>query len=115
VAHSVLEMLSQRIYALALGYEDLNDHDQLRNDPVFAVLSGRAEVERPLAGKSTLNRHTRLGNPGETYGPSSPTPRGPHFEPCKQTGGLENSSGHPLRALLPHPGSRRCGGKPDGR
>ncbi len=56
VAHSVREMLAQRIYALALGYEDLNDHEQLRNDPVFAVLSGRAEVERPLAGKSTLNR-----------------------------------------------------------
>jgi hypothetical protein len=56
VAHSVREMLAQRIYALALGYEDLNDHEQLRNDPVFAVLSGREEVERPLAGKSTLNR-----------------------------------------------------------
>jgi hypothetical protein len=56
VEHSVLEMLSQRIYGLALGYEDLNDHEQLRNDPVFAVLAGREEVEQPLAGKSTLNR-----------------------------------------------------------
>lgn len=56
VEHSVLEMLSQRIYGLALGYEDLNDHEQLRKDPVFGVLSGREELETPLAGKSTLNR-----------------------------------------------------------
>ncbi|MEO8127101.1 MAG: IS1380 family transposase [Bryobacteraceae bacterium] len=56
VEHSVLEMISQRIYGLALGYEDLNDHDQLRKDPVFAILAGRAEVAEPLAGKSTLNR-----------------------------------------------------------
>jgi hypothetical protein len=56
IEHSVLEMLSQRIYGLALGYEDLNDHEQLRKDPLFGVLVGREEVERPLAGKSTLNR-----------------------------------------------------------
>lgn len=56
VEHSVLEMLSQRIYGLALGYEDLNDHEQLRKDPVFGVLAGKEEVEAPLAGKSTLNR-----------------------------------------------------------
>jgi hypothetical protein len=56
VEHSVLEMISQRIYGLALGYEDLNDHDQLRKDPVFAILAGRAEMAEPLAGKSTLNR-----------------------------------------------------------
>ena len=43
VEHSVLEMLSQRVYGLALGYEDLNDHEQLRNDPVFGILAGRAE------------------------------------------------------------------------
>jgi Transposase DDE domain group 1 len=56
VEHSVLEMLSQRIYGLALGYEDLNDHEQLRNDPVFGVLAGRQDLDAPLAGKSTLNR-----------------------------------------------------------
>jgi len=56
VKHSVLEMLSQRIYGLALGYEDVNDHDQLRTDPVFGILAGREELEQPLAGKSTLNR-----------------------------------------------------------
>jgi hypothetical protein len=56
VEHSILEMLSQRIYGLALGYEDLNDHEQLRQDPVFGVLAGRQELDAPLAGKSTLNR-----------------------------------------------------------
>jgi hypothetical protein len=56
VEHSILEMLSQRIYGLALGYEDINDHEQLRRDPVFGILAGRKELEEPLAGKSTLNR-----------------------------------------------------------
>jgi hypothetical protein len=56
VEHSVLEMLSQRIYGLALGYEDINDHEQLRTDPVFGILAGRNKLEEPLAGKSTLNR-----------------------------------------------------------
>jgi hypothetical protein len=55
VEHSMAEMLSQRIYGLALGYEDINDHEQLRRDPVFGILAGRDELE-PLAGKSTLNR-----------------------------------------------------------
>jgi hypothetical protein len=56
VEHSILEMLSQRVYGLALGYEDINDHEQLRRDPVFGILAGRDELEEPLAGKSTLNR-----------------------------------------------------------
>ena len=56
IKHSIVEMLSQRIYGLALGYEDINDHEQLRNDPVFGILAGREDLEEPLAGKSTLNR-----------------------------------------------------------
>jgi hypothetical protein len=56
VEHSVSEMLCQRVYGIALGYEDLNDHEQLRRDPVFGILAGREELEKPLAGKSTLNR-----------------------------------------------------------
>jgi len=55
--HSVRELVSQRVYGLALGYEDLTDHDQLREDPLLAVLSGKRRVgEEALAGKSTLNR-----------------------------------------------------------
>ena len=57
VQHSVQELVSQRVYGLALGYEDLNDHEQLRHDPLLRVMAGKREVEdRPLAGKSTLNR-----------------------------------------------------------
>jgi hypothetical protein len=56
VTHSVARLLRQRVYGLALGYEDLNDHDQLRRDPLFAVLAEAADLAAPLAGKSTLNR-----------------------------------------------------------
>src|SRR5580658_7362376 len=56
VKHSVQEMLSQRIYGLALGYEDINGHELLRTDPLFGVLAGREEAGEALAGKSTLNR-----------------------------------------------------------
>jgi hypothetical protein len=56
VEHSPGEMLAQRIYGLALGYEDLNDHEQLRTDPVFGILAGKRDLTEPLAGKSTLNR-----------------------------------------------------------
>lgn len=56
VTHKLGEMLSQRIYGLALGYEDLNDHEQLRHDPLMGLLAGRRRLEDPLAGKSTLNR-----------------------------------------------------------
>ena len=72
--HSVENLLAQRIYALALGYEDLNDHDELRNDAALAVLVGKEDPEgkkrlhrrdrgKALAGKSTLNR-LELGSPG---------------------------------------------------
>lgn len=57
IEHSVEQMLRQRVYGLALGYEDLNDHEQLRKDPLLAMLAGKAEPGTELlAGKSTLNR-----------------------------------------------------------
>jgi hypothetical protein len=56
IQHSVAEMISQRVSALALGYEDLNDHEQLRLDPVLKLLAGQEDLHQPLAGKSTLNR-----------------------------------------------------------
>jgi hypothetical protein len=60
VEHSVRAMLAQRVFGIALGYEDLIDHDQLRHDPVLAPLAGKLTARRkrcaPLAGKSTLNR-----------------------------------------------------------
>ena len=60
VEHSVARLVGQRVFGLALGYEDLIDHDELRHDPVMAVLAGKLAAKRadcaPLAGKSTLNR-----------------------------------------------------------
>jgi Transposase DDE domain group 1 len=57
ISHRVPELVAQRVYGLALGYEDLSDHDQLREDPLLAVLSGKPGIgTEPLAGKSTLNR-----------------------------------------------------------
>jgi Transposase DDE domain group 1 len=60
VEHSVAAMVAQRVFGIALGYEDLVDHDQLRHDPVLAALAGKLTARRkrcaPLAGKSTLNR-----------------------------------------------------------
>jgi Transposase DDE domain group 1 len=67
VEHTVYELIAQRVYALALGYEDLNDHDALRHDPLLAAMVGKLDPEgsnrsrkrdlgKSLAGKSTLNR-----------------------------------------------------------
>lgn len=62
IEHSVEQMVRQRVYGLALGYEDLNDHEQLRQDPLLQLLAGKREPgAEPLAGKSTLNR-MELGN-----------------------------------------------------
>jgi len=60
IEHEVRTLVGQRVYGLALGYEDLNDHDHLRHDPLLAVLLGKLSAKRsdcaPIAGKSTLNR-----------------------------------------------------------
>ena len=77
IEHELSEMLAQRIYGLALGYEDLNDHEELRNDPLLGMLAGRRELDAPLAGKSTLNRLelTPQGSPcAERYNKISYSP-----------------------------------------
>ena len=67
IEHTVEQLIRQRVFALALGYEDLNDHDELSHDPLLATVVGKCEPtgqarrsrldrDRPLAGKSTLNR-----------------------------------------------------------
>jgi hypothetical protein len=69
IEHEVKTLVGQRVFALALGYEDLVDHDELRHDPTMAVLAGKLAARRkdcaPLAGKSTLNR-LELGGPEPT-------------------------------------------------
>jgi hypothetical protein len=73
VDHGIRQMVAQRVYGLCLGYEDINDHEQLRYDPVFATLCDQADVEgkrrlrsedlgKALAGKSTLNRLETAGD-----------------------------------------------------
>ena len=68
--HTVEELLAQRVYGIALGYEDINDHEDLRQDPLLAILVGKLDPTgksrvrardqgKPLAGKSTLNRLER--------------------------------------------------------
>jgi Transposase DDE domain group 1 len=56
IEHQLWELLAQRIYGLALGYEDLNDHEELRRDPLLALMAGKRNLQEPLAGKSTSNR-----------------------------------------------------------
>jgi hypothetical protein len=60
IEHAVATLVGQRVFAIALGYEDLNDHDELRHDPIFSVLAGKLTARRQdcaaVAGKSTLNR-----------------------------------------------------------
>ncbi len=80
IEHAITTLVGQRVFGIALGYEDLVDHDQLRHDPVLAVLAGKLTARRsdcaPLAGKSTLNRlehapsgapsrHHRIGHDGQ--------------------------------------------------
>jgi hypothetical protein len=65
VEHEIATLVGQRVFGIALGYEDLVDHDELRHDPTMAVLAGKLSARRkdcaPLAGKSTLNRLERGG------------------------------------------------------
>src|SRR4029453_5659075 len=60
IEHAVVTLVGQRVFGIALGYEDLNDHDDLRHDPVMAGLAGKLEGGRKecraVAGKPTLNR-----------------------------------------------------------
>jgi hypothetical protein len=69
IEHEIATLVGQRVFGLALGYEDVLDHDQLRHDPAMAVLAGKLAARRsacaPLAGKSTLNRleHAPAGEP----------------------------------------------------
>jgi Transposase DDE domain group 1 len=61
IEHTVRTLIGQRVFGIALGYEDLNDHESLRHDPVFGALLGKLAAKRrsdcaALAGKSTLNR-----------------------------------------------------------
>ena len=89
IEHSVEALIKQRVYGLCLGYEDLNDHDELCRDRLFALLCDRddltgefrrrgADQGKPLAGKSTLNRleRTPLEGPKGRYKKTVADPAG---------------------------------------
>jgi hypothetical protein len=71
VEHELATLVGQRVFGIALGHEDLIDHDQLRHDPALAVLAGKLEARRagctPLAGKSTLNWPAPIGWSGGIF------------------------------------------------
>jgi hypothetical protein len=73
IEHTVRTLTGQRLFAIALGYEDLNDHDKLRHDPVMAVLAGKLKARRqdcaPVAGKSTLSRLEHAPEEGMAFAP----------------------------------------------
>jgi hypothetical protein len=60
IEHSVQELLSQRIYGLVLGYENLNDHDHLRRDPVHGLICGKRDPVRPFVGDLTKGKRARI-------------------------------------------------------
>jgi hypothetical protein len=74
IEHRLATLIGQRLFAIALGYEDLNDHDQLRHDPVMAVLAGKLKARRKqcaaVAGKSTLSRLEHAPEEGPAYAPA---------------------------------------------
>ena len=100
VEHSVATLIGQRVFGIALGYEDLNDHDELRHDPLMAVLAGKLEawrerlragggqVDAEPAGTVARDRHALSQDqprPGGDRGPvRRPLPRGARRGPPKQ-------------------------------
>lgn len=63
--HSLLEMVRQRVLGIVAGYEDANDHDQLRSDPVFKLIAERLPEDNPLASQPTLSRFENHVTPSE--------------------------------------------------
>jgi hypothetical protein len=74
IEHTKETLVGQRVLGIALGYEDLNDHDTLRHDPIMGVLAGKLKAKRkrcaPVAGKSTLNRLEHAPPEGPALAPS---------------------------------------------
>jgi len=74
IEHRIETLIGQRVIGIALGHEDLNDHDELRHDPIMAVLAGKLQAQRkacpPVAGKSTLSRLEHAPAEGEALAPA---------------------------------------------
>src|SRR2546421_298823 len=105
VEHSVSTLVGQRIFGIALGYEDLNDHDELRHDPVMAMLAGKLEARRAelAAGGGENKPHPPRAGPGPGERPSQ---KAPHTTPPPR--GLAAGGDHPGGRL------RLCARRGDG-
>ena len=123
VQHKVSELLRQRIGALALGYEDLNDHDRLRHDPLHALMAGKADVlgedrlcqedkGKALAAHSTLNCRASSSNRCRTGISCSASPRcsartSATTAICSKTSAASPTSANRVSAHEPGPARRR--------
>ena len=116
VEHSVATLIGQGVYGIALGYADLNDHDELRHDPLMAVLAGKLEARRedcaPVAGKSTLNRLELSRETPTKYRKIAHEPAA--IEACSSTCCSRRTTGRPSRSSSTStPPTTRC--TPSGR
>ena len=62
VEHLVATLVGQRVFGIALGYEDINDHDELRHDPIMAVLAGKSTLNRLELSRETATRYHKIGH-----------------------------------------------------
>ena len=112
IEHEVATLVGQRVFGIALGYEDLNDHDELRHDPLMAVLAGKLEARRedcaPVAGKSTLNR-LELSRARADALPQDQPRSGGDRERCSSTCSWRRTRGRPSRSSsISMPPTIRC-------
>ena len=104
MVHDVATLVGQRVFGIALGYEDLIDHDELRHDPALGVVLGRLERRRsgcaPLAGKSTLNRLEHA--PTGAHRPRRNPPRQSHMRIDPPQAPQDRRPGPAQRKAYPH-------------
>ena len=122
VCHDVATLVGQRVFGIALGYEDLIDHDDLRRDPALGAALGRIEARRPglapLAGKSTLNRleHAPQERSGGRTATTASATTPPPSRRCSSNCSLTRTRSHPRvsRSTSTPPTTRSTGIRRDG-
>ena len=111
VEHSVATLIGQRVFGIALGYEDLNDHDELRHDPLMAVLAGKLEAwrERLRAGGGQIDAEPArtVARDATKYRKIAMSPR--RSRPCSSTCSSRRTHGRPSRSSSTStPPTTRC-------
>jgi hypothetical protein len=98
--HTVVELVRQRVFGIACGYEELSDHSALRVDPLLAAVVGKAEPTQPLASSSTLNR---LGRHPPAQAAEGRRPRARERPPCRPLAECRRPGARSLRSHRPAP------------